>query len=142
MGLLDSLARALGATKPVVRRDDITVPGNGTDAVLALLDDVKAASPTEIRSQQRLYFEGVVQHKRLDELCAVLEKHLGAPAQPFGRVAEFEDGLDDLIATHGGIFRGQCLYLRQFEGDGGVAFAALWPWENGQLVTLKVGLYG
>jgi hypothetical protein len=141
MGLLDSIARVLGTSKLVVGRDDITAPGAGTNAVRALLDDVATTKPTETRARQPLYFEGVIERARMDELCSVLESHLGAPAQPFDRVAQFEDGLDDLIASHGGIFRGQCLYLRQFEDDGAVAFAALWPWENGRLVTLKVGLY-
>ena len=142
MGIIQSVGRALGVSKVIVSRSGIACSGTAAEVTLPLIVAIAALGPRETRRVSTAhYFEGVITKERLSEFSALLEGAFGAPAKPFGSRGDFEGDLETLVDSRGGIDKGQCLYMRGYEGDGRVAFAALWPWSDGHSITLKVGIY-
>jgi hypothetical protein len=142
MGILKAVGRALGVSKVTVSRSGIGCSGTATEVIPPLIVAISALGPRETRRvSTEQYFEGVITKERLGEFTALLEEAFGAPAKPFGSRGDFEGDLEALVDSRGGIDKGQCLYIRSYEDDGRVAFAALWPWSDGHSITLKVGIY-
>jgi hypothetical protein len=142
MGLLASVGRALGVARVVLRRADLTTAGSGASVMPALVERLRELAPDQTRLVTNdTYFEGVILRERVADFQAVVTDALGEPAKAIGVRAAFEDDLERLVDSRGGIDKGQCLHLRCFSDDGSVAFAAFWPWSDGKHVTLKAGLY-
>jgi len=82
------------------------------------------------RAEERHYFEGVLASSRLQDLSARLELLLGqAQKEPSAAAKEAVSGF-------GGINKGQTLY---YYGEGpNFIFAMLWPWQDGEHITLKM----
>lgn len=76
------------------------------------------------------YLEAVIVKSELEKLTSMLIKLLGAPKPPSSKA-------QDLLKDFGGVWAGQTLYI---SSDGNIdIFAMLWPWADGNHVTLKVG---
>ena len=142
MGILDtirSLAGTRGRTVTLVA--DEVAAGEAGAGVTALIAAVKASIGLRLRDCcTDTYLEAVLELSQRDSCVALLSRVLGEPSKPFGERAVFEDQVDAMVASRGGIDTNQCLFLRRYS-DGRVVFAALWPWSNGVTVTLKVGVY-
>ncbi len=99
-----------------------------------LKGEVKKISFDAVRADKKDYFEAVVAKGKLSALLEVLDKAFGPPAWPSkkGLSGEIKATIDDF----GGIENGQTLY---YQGEGRrSAFAMLWPWQNGEQITLKL----
>ena len=87
------------------------------------------------------YLEGVLLRKDLSRCCGLLAKAFGPPLKEFGQPAAFAPDAQQAVDAAGGIRVNQCFFLAP-QGAGGVAYAALWPWEsNPTRLTLKVGAW-
>jgi hypothetical protein len=82
------------------------------------------------RAEDENYLEAVVLKNKLEELMLKLDSLFG-PAQnkPSAQAQE-------AVSKFGGITKGQTLYFWQ-EGESFV-FAMLWPWQDGEHITLKM----
>jgi hypothetical protein len=100
-----------------------------------VLKEVKNASYDQVRTDSADYFEGVLLKKNLAKLIAALNEIFGPALWPSqnGLSAEAEKAIEDF----GGIMPGQTLYFSR-QGDTAV-FVMLWPWSDGEHVTLKCG---
>lgn len=97
--------------------------------------EVKAAVFDAVRVDSADYFEGVILKKNLEELTARLNGIFGSALWPSENALSQET--KDIIKDFGGIMPGQTLYFcRQ---DNLSIFVMLWPWSDGQHITLKCG---
>jgi hypothetical protein len=83
------------------------------------------------RHEDDNYLEVVIVKDKLTELIVRLDRVFGsAQERPSSRAK-------DVIKGFGGIIEGQILYFLH-EGDSFI-FAMLWPWQDGEHITLKMG---
>ena len=81
-------------------------------------------------------FELVFFQKDLAEWGRILSAFLGTPAKPSGKTPTAKDL--ELTAGTGSIRIEQTLFEKTFEE--GVIIAKLWPWKDGQHITLRMAL--
>jgi hypothetical protein len=82
------------------------------------------------------YCELVVFSKDIGSWNTVLGRALGGPTKPAGTKPSRQDLL--IAQPHGGISKDQVLYGKQ--SDAGLVSAMLWPWSDGEHITLKLFL--
>ena len=141
MTVLNTILGALRGTGPV-SLDEAPAAGEAQAATSALITDLRATQPKEIRGESSAqYLEAVIHGDRLEEYSEILTQAFGEPCKPFGVRAEFTASLAKRIDAMGGIMKTQCLYLRRY-ADNRIAYAAFWPWGNPSSITLKVGVLG
>ncbi|MCX5668109.1 MAG: hypothetical protein NTY34_07385 [Candidatus Omnitrophica bacterium] len=97
--------------------------------------EVKKTEPDMTRMDNENYFEAVIGHARLEGMIRVLEGIFGAPAWPSGK--KLSKDAEILIKSVGGLRKGQTLYFLNNK-EGCSAFAMLWPWQDGEKVTIKM----
>ena len=141
MGLLSAVIEVFAGNKNAVRLDEPPGTGAAVGAVRSLIARLCQAASAEVRNvSTEDYLEAVIRREQLDECCRILGEALGPPAKPFDQRATFTGPLHNMVQSHGGVQKDQCLHLRRYEDDH-VAFAALWPWADPEKITLKVGIY-
>lgn len=93
-----------------------------------------AALPTvEIRDSSNDYLELVFFAANLPQWEQALTQHLGAPAKPPGTAPSADD--KSITKNYGGVQKNQTL----FRGPATMPYIAmLWPWQDGEHITLKV----
>ena len=96
---------------------------------------VKKMGLDTMRMDNENYFEAVIGSARLEEIVRVLEGIFGAPAWPYGK--KLLKDTEKLIKSVGGLRKGQTLYFLN-NGGGCSAFAMLWPWQDGERITIKM----
>lgn len=96
--------------------------------------EVKKILLETTRIDNENYFEAVIGHARLERMVRVLESIFGAPAWPSGK--KLSKDTEKLIKIAGGLRKGQTLYFLNEEGCS--AFAMLWPWQDGERITVKI----
>lgn len=97
----------------------------------------KAAGETQIetlRSSSDDNFEAVIVKAQVSKLVTRLEDFFGPPAFPSKDKLSSE--ISRAIDTSGGIMPGQTLYYHNY-GDY-IIFAMLWPWGDGERITVKI----
>ena len=97
-------------------------------------DEVKALGCEALRADKDDYFEAVFTKAVTAKLNESLKSFLGEPVWPSKDKLALQ--IQDAIAGFGGIHEGQTLYFRT-EGSI-IIFAMLWPWGDGQRVTIKI----
>jgi len=97
--------------------------------------EIKKMEPDMTRMDNENYFEAVIGHARLGEMVRVLEGIFGAPAWPSDK--KLLRDTEKLIKDVGGLRKGQTLYVLNEEGCS--MFAMLWPWQDGERITMKMG---
>ncbi len=99
-----------------------------------LKEELKAVGFDTLRLEREDYLELVVTNDKLGALNIKLTSLLGPAIWPSQKrlEAEVEKGLEDF----GGILPGQSLYFKRQGRE--VFFVMLWPWKDGQHVTIKV----
>lgn len=101
-----------------------------------LIKEIKAGSFTEMRKDSDRYFEAVVTKQELPNLTKRLERFFGVPTWPSkNKISSQAQGI---IKDFGGIMPNQTLYF-WCEGKD-TAFAMLWPWSDGENITVKIAL--
>ena len=80
------------------------------------------------------YFEIVVKNRSLGDVVHLLEKIFGSPAWPSRN--KMSKKIEEAIKNFGSLRRGQTLYA--LNEDGFLIFVMLWPWQDGERVTIKV----
>ena len=96
--------------------------------------EVKKMEPETTRMDSENYFEAVIGHACLEGMVRVLEGIFGVPAWPSGN--KLSKDIEKLIKNVGGLRKGQTLYFLNKEGCS--AFAMLWPWQDGERITIKM----
>jgi len=95
---------------------------------------VKDIGCTELRLDDPGYFEAVVVKDKLYALTSKLEGFFGPPARPAEE--NLPEKIKMWVKMFGGIITGQTLYFQ--EGQEGAVLAMLWPWQDGQHITVKI----
>ena len=96
--------------------------------------DVKKVELDIMRMDNENYFEAVIDHERLEGMIRVLEGIFGPPAWPSDK--KLSKYIEGLIKDAGGLRKGQTLYFLDEEEC--LAFAMLWPWQDGKRITIKI----
>ena len=99
-----------------------------------LIEAVKKLGFREKRTDLSEYLEFVIQRDRVNELSPILERFFGPPIKPAGEPPS--NKTQKHTAAYGGVRTDQTLYL--VEDDTVSNCAILWPWNDGQLVTVKI----
>lgn len=99
-----------------------------------LIKELKEIKFEELRKDSENFFEAVVIKQDLMKLTKILEKFFGIPAWP--SKDKISSQVQDTIKDFGGIMPNQTLYFSG--GNEGVAFAMLWPWQDGIHTTIKI----
>ena len=97
-------------------------------------EEARKVEPETTRMDNENYFEAVIDHARLEGVVRVLEGIFGAPAWPSDKKLLKDTQI--LIKGVGGLRKGQTLY--SLNKDGSSAFAMLWPWQDGERITIKI----
>ena len=98
-------------------------------------EEVKKVGPDMTRMDNENYFEAVIGHARLGEAVRVLESIFGAPAWLSDK--KLSKDIQAQIKNAGGLRKGQTLYFLNNK-SGCSAFAMLWPWQDGERITIKM----
>ena len=97
--------------------------------------DIKKTPLYNLRVDNDSYFEAVVKKEAVGEVMRLLEAAMGNPAWPSkGRLAKDARNLTDKF---GGLRSGQTLFFLKKENVS--LFAMLWPWQDGEKVTIRFG---
>ncbi len=99
-----------------------------------LKTELKSAQLDTLRIDNDDYFEAVIKSSHLNGIIHILEGVFGPPAQPSRNKLSKE--IENLIKDAGGLRRGQTLYFLNKEGRS--IFAMLWPWRDGEKITIKI----
>ena len=97
--------------------------------------EIKKTGPEIMRMDNENYFEAVMSRARLEGMVRVLEGIFGAPAWPSDN--KLSKDTEKLIKSVGGLRKGQTLYMLN-NGSEASAFAMLWPWQDGERITIKM----
>jgi len=97
--------------------------------------EVKKVEPETTRMDNENYFEAVIGHARLEGMVRVLEGIFGTPAWPSDK--KLSKDTEKLIKSVGGLRKGQTLYFLNNRSECS-AFAMLWPWQDGERITIKM----
>ncbi len=98
------------------------------------LQELKKFPNIELRSDEPECFEFVVKTSDLPKVHTVLETFFGKPMKPAGTRASSE--AKKMTEAYGGIRDDQTLY--HLESEELYYYSLIWPWANGQSVTVKV----
>ena len=98
------------------------------------LEELKKAPCQELRSTDPEFFEVVVKTSDLPRVHAILETFFGKPMKPTGEKASAE--AKKKAEAYGGVREDQTLYY--LEAEELYYYSLMWPWANGQSVTVKV----
>jgi hypothetical protein len=140
MGIRDGFPGFL-RRKEIIALDEAPAAGEARAGLHALMAALAETQLREVRAASSSeYLEAVIDRTRLEEHAEVLAGTLGKPCKPFGARVKFVRALAENIDAFGGVGRTQCLYLRRFEDDY-IVYAALWPWDDPESITLKVGVF-
>ena len=81
------------------------------------------------------YFEAIVKKDSIDKAMQVLEGLLGKAVWPSPN--KVPKDAEKIVKNFGGLRKGQTLF---FLSENGVSlFAMLWPWQDGERITIKMG---
>ena len=97
--------------------------------------EVKIAELDSIRTETEDYFETVIKNSCLKSLTQILEKSFGPPVWPSRNKLSIE--AEKIVKNFGSLRKGQTLYFSTHEGS--TVFAMLWPWQDNEKVTIKMG---
>ena len=98
-------------------------------------NDIKNTPLESVRVDNEVYLEAVVRVGALGEIVRLIENSIGKPAWP--SKAKLGRDARALTDKFGGLRNGQTLF---YLNEGGVSiFAMLWPWQDGERVTIKLG---
>lgn len=97
--------------------------------------EVKNIGLDNTRIDNEGYFEAVVKKDSVGKVAQVLEGILGKPAWP--AKCKLSKETNKMLKNYGGLRKGQTLF---FLSKGGISlFAMLWPWRDGERITVKIG---
>jgi hypothetical protein len=101
---------------------------------LEFLREVRALSFEQVRTDTDEFLEAVITVDRLDSLNDILLRFFGQAVKPAGIRPSRE--LLSYTVSYGGIRQDQTLFY--VESEENLQFAMLWPWSDGDHVTVKV----
>ena len=96
--------------------------------------EIKKIELDAVRADNEHYFEGVVKKVSLGALTRVLETIFGPCAWPSRN--KLSKDVEKLANEFGGVRKDQALYC--ISPDSPLIIAMLWPWQDGERVTLKM----
>ena len=100
----------------------------------ALKNEVKSLKLEELRKESETYFEVVILKATLEAIEKSLLKFLGSPVGQSQN--QISAAMRKAVDEFGGVMSEQTLYFA--ENDCGVVFAMLWPWQDGNHITVKI----
>lgn len=99
-----------------------------------LIQNVLKAPLQEMRTQTDAFVEVVLTLQNIETLEPELINFFGAPVKPAGKEPTRE--IRNSAESYGGIWKNQTMYLTA--RDNIACAAMLWPWSDGETVTLKI----
>lgn len=100
----------------------------------AVRNGLKLFSFETLRADCDNFFEGVIIRQELDKLNLQLKSLFGEPVYPSKN--KLEHKVRTTVDGFGGIMPGQTLYYKDLGKN--TIFAMLWPWQDGQRITVKI----
>ena len=100
-------------------------------------DLIKRCRALEIAEERQLseeYGEFVIYNEHITEWYKMFDEILGKPQKSLGAKPTKADLL--LTEKYGGVYENQVLYKKDF--NEGTLLAMLWPWGDGEHITLKI----
>lgn len=97
--------------------------------------EVKNVGLDNMRADNDSYFEAVIKKDSVNKVSQVLEGSLGKAVWPSQNKIPKE--AQTTVKNFGGLRKGQTLYF--FSENGVSLFAMLWPWQDGERITVKMG---
>ncbi len=98
------------------------------------IHEIKGLNFQEVRTNDSDFFEAVLVKAVLADLTKGLEKIFGRAQFPSEKALPLE--VEQKVSEFGGIRSGQALYF--LKGQESILFAMLWPWQDGEHITLKI----
>jgi len=99
-----------------------------------LREELKKIVFVTVREESSDYFEAVIDKSELMNLASRLENFFGPRIWPSKN--KLSEEVVNSIREFGGVMPDQALYFRKTNNKG--AFAMLWPWQNGEHITVKI----
>jgi len=99
-----------------------------------LKTSIKSVGFESARKENDAYLELVIIRKQLSNLLVTLDGFFGSSVWPSGNALTPE--IQEVIKDFGGIMQGQTLYF--WHNGSAFIFAMLWPWQDGEHITLKL----
>lgn len=103
---------------------------------IQLKEEVKKLGFKMVRLDDADYFEAVLLKSGLEQLTKKLDSLFGPPKWPSEKQLSAE--VSEIIQDFGGIREDQTLYFLNEKNLS--IFAMLWPWSDGERITLKLGM--
>jgi len=98
------------------------------------INELRSIETAELRLGSEEWFECVLSRNKLSEVTILLSAYFKTPIKRSGEKPSAE--AKRMTAAYGGIRKSQTLYyLKQNDRE---YCAMLWPWEDGEHITLKV----
>ena len=97
--------------------------------------EIKAVGLDNVRADNEDYFEAVVSKDAAGKLMKALEGSLGKAVWPSND--KIPPGAGKIVKDLGGLRTGQTLFFANDHASS--VFAMLWPWQDGERMTLKMG---
>ncbi|HPN72859.1 MAG TPA: hypothetical protein PKZ41_02570 [Candidatus Omnitrophota bacterium] len=88
----------------------------------------------ETRTEEPEYHEMVIYSRDLNLWENIFREVMGAAVKPSGSKATAEQVM--ITEEYGGIEKTQTLYVRR--NDSGAMMIMLWPWQDGERITVKM----
>ncbi|MDD5255259.1 MAG: hypothetical protein PHR11_04305 [Candidatus Omnitrophica bacterium] len=99
-----------------------------------LKTSIKKVGFETARKESETYLELVLVRQHLSPLLAALDGLFGSSVWPSGNALTPE--IQEVIKGFGGIMQGQTLYF--WHNENSFVFAMLWPWQDGEHITVKL----
>jgi len=99
-----------------------------------LVESLRKVKHEQTRADQENYFEVVVTKNIIEPIVSMLQSYFGSPMKPEGK--DPSKTAERCAEPYGGIWRNQIMYMHTVEQ--GVEAALLWPWNDGNSITVKL----
>lgn len=97
---------------------------------------IKGVGLDNIRADNVDYFEAVVKKESIEKIAGTIKSILGEAVWP--SQDKLSKDIQKMVDKFGGLRKGQTLFF--LSKDGVSLFAMLWPWQDGERITIKIGM--
>lgn len=103
-----------------------------------LKKEIREVGLETLRTEKDDYLEAVIVRDKLEQLISILESRIGPSVEPYQDA--FSKEIQEIISEFGGIREGQSLHFEVLEDYS--MFTMIWPWGDGENITIKAGRTG
>ena len=101
-----------------------------------LIEAIKKVPVVQLQENKQDFLGAVIKRKELKNIELLLTTFLGTPIKPRGTTTS--EDIQHMSASYGGIRENQTLFYCKEQENTVSILAMLWPWSDGENITLKV----